>query len=123
MDKCFHFLLYFTVPESQRYTRCGLPLTLQCGHGVCYHCVVSRRPLNKFSLNATTKTDLNTFVCAVCSSISNVPYETLRSNVLAAINCYQLGLIHLGKLGVEVAGENIGFRGMHLTQSLSKRTA
>ncbi len=103
------------MPESQRYTRCGLPLTLQCGHGVCYHCIVSRRPLNKFSLNASSKTDLNTFACAVCSTISNVPYEALRSNVLAAINCYQLGLIQLDKLVVEVAGENIGFRGRNPT--------
>jgi hypothetical protein len=32
--------------------------------------------------------------------------------VLAVINCYQLGLIKLNELGVDVAGENIGFKGI-----------
>jgi hypothetical protein len=42
--------------------------------------------------------------------VSVIPHEAVQ-NVLAVINCYQLGLIQLNELGIDMAAENIGFRG------------
>lgn len=42
-----------------------------------------------------------------------IPHEAVR-NVLALVNCYQLGLVQLEELAVEVAGENIRFKGTQI---------
>lgn len=108
--------LSFTVPKTHHYSRCGLPLTLHCGHGVCYHCVVSKRSPSKHGL--TNKgPDSTTISCAVCKCVSVVSHESVH-NVLAVINCYQLGLIKLNELGVDVAGENIGFKGIMFNKKI-----
>jgi hypothetical protein len=43
--------------------------------------------------------------------VSIISHESVQ-NVLAVINCYQLGLIKLNELEVDLAGENIGFKGI-----------
>ena len=102
---------YFTVPKTPHYSRCGLPLTLHCGHGVCYHCIVSKRCHSKHgNLSSLKGPDSTTISCAVCKCVSTIPHEAVR-NLLAVVNCYQLGLIQLNELRVDVAGENIGFKG------------
>lgn len=98
------------LPSTKYYSRCGLPLTLQCGHGVCYHCVVSKRSNQKHG-TIVTKNDPNAteISCSICHVVSTISHEAVR-NVLALINCYQLGLLQLEELGLEVAGENICFK-------------
>ena len=97
----------YTVPElHQRHTRCGLPLTLLCGHGVCYHCVMSRRSFERNGSNV----DLNKFVCKVCSAENTIQLEALHQDVLGAVNWCQLGLVRLEELKVEVAGDTVRWK-------------
>jgi hypothetical protein len=42
--------------------------------------------------------------------VSVIPHEAVQ-NVLGVINCYQLGLIQLDELVINMAVENIGFKG------------
>jgi hypothetical protein len=42
--------------------------------------------------------------------VSVIPHEAVQ-NVLTVVNCYQLGLIKLNELGIDMAAENIGFKG------------
>ena len=96
-----------TAPEPhQRYTRCGLPLTLLCGHGVCYHCVVSRRSVDRNG----SKVDLNKFHCKVCDTNNPIQLEALHQDVLGAVNWCQLGLVRLKELGEEVAGDSLQWK-------------
>lgn len=100
------------MPSTKHYSRCGLPLTLSCGHGVCYHCVVSKRHKNK-NLNTTshkTGPEYTSVCCKVCQHVSQIPHEAVK-NVLAVVNCYQMGLTLMEDLEFEIAGENIGFQG------------
>ena len=96
------FVLTVPVPHN-RYTRCGLPLTLLCGHGVCYHCVVSRRSVDRNG----SKVDLNKFHCKVCDTNNPIQLEALHQDVLGAVNWCQLGLVCLEDLRLLNAGDSL----------------
>lgn len=85
-----------------------MPLTLQCGHGVCYQCVVSQRPNKK---NVKKGSDLAIVCCQLCLDTTCIPLDCLR-NITSTLDCYQLGLIQLEELSVSIAAENVSFKGI-----------
>ena len=42
---------------------------------------------------------------------SVLPLESFQ-NILPLVDCYRLGLVRVEELGVEIAGENICFKGI-----------
>ena len=95
------------VPKPiQRHTHCCLPLTLFCGHGVCYHCVISRRPIDRNG----SKVDLNKFICKVCSADNTIQLEGLHQDLLGSVNWCQIGLVRLEELKVDVAVDTLQWK-------------
>ena len=107
-------------PHQKNGPRCGLPLILLCGHGICYHCVMSRKPVDP----AGQLVDLGKFLCKVCNINNTIKLEAIKQDLVVAVDWCQLRLVNLEELGVEVEGDKLqwkkGTGRKKLTNSINK---
>ena len=87
-------------------------MALTCGHGACYHCIVSKRTKNSPPNQRGTDhsgTRTSSITCRVCQTVSIVYPEQIANN-LTVIDIYQMGLVHLKNLEMNRKAEGISFR-------------
>lgn len=61
-------------------------------------------------LSSNQGPDSTTISGEVCKCESVIPHGAVQ-NVLAVINCYQLGLVQLNGMGIDMEAVNIDFKG------------
>lgn len=113
------------MPSTRHYSRCGLPLMLQCGHACCYqvkkynkYIVCLRKIIAKYLqcvVSHRAQCSRSSIIsCPLCNVTSNTNLDMIKTNLSSVIHYLQLGLLQWQELEIQLKGENIGFKGIFL---------